>query len=333
MIVAEFSVIPLGTETPCVSKYVMAALEELKDSEIRFESGAMGTVIEAKDIRTIFGAIERAHEAVFRAGAKRVVTRLTIDDRRDKELSIESKLKAIEQGCNNIQREKHKRTFKRKKEHNLGVPPRIDEKHKDRLNERIMEYIKFYETPFGQGILRRESTYIRDWLHECNRILDVGCGPGIFEEKLSDLNIVGVDSDPEMVQAAKQKVENEFRLANAEELPFPDASFDGIFFVTSLEFIEAYIKAIDEAARVLSRRGRIVALILNPESQYFKDRLSRGGYIAESVKHTDIKGIKSYLSTKFDISGGYFLGVTGNRVFDSDDPSYASLYAIRCRLK
>jgi len=97
MIIAEFSVIPLGTKDTGVSEYVKAALEVLeKEDRIKVKSGAMGTVIEAENLEKLFKAIEQAHEAVFSAGAKRVVTEIKIDDRRDKEASIEGKIEALD---------------------------------------------------------------------------------------------------------------------------------------------------------------------------------------------------------------------------------------------
>ncbi|MBN2518617.1 MAG: MTH1187 family thiamine-binding protein [Candidatus Altiarchaeota archaeon] len=93
-IVAELSVVPLGVG-PSVSKYVKEAIRQLKSGNVRVELGAMGTVLEADDMDDLLEAVKMAHEAVFRAGAVRVVTTLKIDERRDKNLSIESKLKAI----------------------------------------------------------------------------------------------------------------------------------------------------------------------------------------------------------------------------------------------
>lgn len=93
-IIAELSVVPLGVGTS-VGRYVKAALVELQKSRVRVEPSAMGTVLEAEDMDTLLETVKEAHEAVFKAGAKRVVTTLKIDDRRDKELSIESKLKSI----------------------------------------------------------------------------------------------------------------------------------------------------------------------------------------------------------------------------------------------
>lgn len=94
MVVAELSVIPLGKEVS-ISKYVKAALEALKSADVKYELGAMSTTIEAKNLVELFDAVERAHEAVFRMGATRVITTLKIDDRRDKVMSITSKLGAI----------------------------------------------------------------------------------------------------------------------------------------------------------------------------------------------------------------------------------------------
>ena len=96
MIISEFSIIPIGTKTTSVSRYVKAALEELKKEEgIRVKAGAMGTVIEAGNLRDLLSAVERAHEVVFKLGAGRVVTEIKIDDRRDGEASIEKKLGAL----------------------------------------------------------------------------------------------------------------------------------------------------------------------------------------------------------------------------------------------
>ncbi|OPX69508.1 MAG: hypothetical protein A4E37_00358 [Methanoregulaceae archaeon PtaB.Bin056] len=97
MIIAEISIVPVGTGTPGVSAFVKAALEELKKQErVRVEPGAMGTVIEASNLRDLFDAVERAHNSVLAMGAKRVVTEVKIDERRDKEATIESKIRTLQ---------------------------------------------------------------------------------------------------------------------------------------------------------------------------------------------------------------------------------------------
>jgi uncharacterized protein (TIGR00106 family) len=94
MIVAEFSVVPVGTETG-VARFVKAAVDVLKEENIKFELHAMGTIIEATDMKTLLNAVEKAHEAVLKEGAQRVVTILRVDDRRDQKISIKSKINAV----------------------------------------------------------------------------------------------------------------------------------------------------------------------------------------------------------------------------------------------
>ncbi len=94
MIVAEVSVVPLGEGTG-VSRYVREAVRALAGAGLKTDLRAMATDVEAKDIDELFAAVKKAHEAVFAAGAKRVLTTVKIDDRRDKEITMESKISAV----------------------------------------------------------------------------------------------------------------------------------------------------------------------------------------------------------------------------------------------
>ncbi len=94
MIIAQLSIAPVGKEVS-VSKYVKLVLETLKKEQVKFEINAMATVIETDDLQTLFDVVEKAHNAVLAAGAERVITELKIDDRRDKDATITSKLNAL----------------------------------------------------------------------------------------------------------------------------------------------------------------------------------------------------------------------------------------------
>jgi uncharacterized protein (TIGR00106 family) len=94
MIIAQLSIAPVGKEVS-VSKYVKLVLETLKKEQVKFEINAMATVIETEDLNTLFDVVEKAHNAVLAAGAERVITELKIDDRRDKDATITSKLNAL----------------------------------------------------------------------------------------------------------------------------------------------------------------------------------------------------------------------------------------------
>lgn len=61
-------------------------------------------------------------------------------------------------------------------------------------------------------------------------VLDVGVGSGLFAEAFvrHGLEVAGVDVNSQMVVAARQFVpQGDFREADAESLPFPDASLKG----------------------------------------------------------------------------------------------------------
>jgi len=95
VIVADVSVVPLGVGTS-VSAYVKKAVKALDGSGLKVMHGPMSTSLEAKTVDEVFSAVKRAHEAVVAAGARRVVTTVKMDDRRDKDHSMASKLGALE---------------------------------------------------------------------------------------------------------------------------------------------------------------------------------------------------------------------------------------------
>ncbi len=95
MALVKVSVIPLGTGTPSVSRYVARAVEVLQDEgDINYELTAMGTIMEG-DLDRLLAVVRKMHEAVFEAGAMRAVTIVEIDDRRDKISSLSGKLESL----------------------------------------------------------------------------------------------------------------------------------------------------------------------------------------------------------------------------------------------
>jgi uncharacterized protein (TIGR00106 family) len=95
MVIAQISVVPIGTGSPSVSRYVARFQKELKRLGFKPVLGSMSTVIEAKRIDKILLAVKRLHEKVFEEGAMRAYTSVTIDERRDKEGSISQKMSSV----------------------------------------------------------------------------------------------------------------------------------------------------------------------------------------------------------------------------------------------
>ena len=96
MALAFVTITPLGTGTPSVSPYVAQVEQVLRASGLTHQLTAMGTLIEG-DLERILAVVRQMHEAPFAAGALRVSTSLRIDDRRDKEATLESKMRSVEE--------------------------------------------------------------------------------------------------------------------------------------------------------------------------------------------------------------------------------------------
>ena len=97
MAMIDISVVPVGTAKPSVSEYVAGAVRILqKEPGIKYELTAMNTIIEG-DLEKLLSLAQRMHRSAFDAGAKRVVTTIRIDERRDKPLTIEGKIKAVKE--------------------------------------------------------------------------------------------------------------------------------------------------------------------------------------------------------------------------------------------
>ena len=95
MAMVEVSVVPVGTETPSVSKYVVRAVQLLQEErDIKYELTAMGTIIEG-DLERLLALVKRMHQSAFDMGAKRVVTTVKIDERRDKPITIDGKVASV----------------------------------------------------------------------------------------------------------------------------------------------------------------------------------------------------------------------------------------------
>jgi len=95
MVIAQVSVVPVGTGTPSVSKYVAGAIRSIgEETNIKYQLTGMGTILEG-ELTAVMEAVRKMHESVFIDRIKRVVTTVTIDDRRDREASVERKVKSV----------------------------------------------------------------------------------------------------------------------------------------------------------------------------------------------------------------------------------------------
>jgi ubiquinone/menaquinone biosynthesis C-methylase UbiE len=100
-----------------------------------------------------------------------------------------------------------------------------------------------------------------------NYVLEVGCGVGAtacYLAKHYGCRVMGVDLRESMIARANERAEREevrdsveFRVADAQSLPFDDGTFDVVFCESVATFIEDKQRVADEFVRVTKPGGRI----------------------------------------------------------------------------
>ena len=96
MAIIDITVIPVGTKTASVSAYVADIQKVLQQYEgkIKYQLTPMSTLIEG-DLAELLKIAQVLHEVPFKHGLQRVCTNIRIDERRDKEHTMENKLKSV----------------------------------------------------------------------------------------------------------------------------------------------------------------------------------------------------------------------------------------------
>ena len=102
-------------------------------------------------------------------------------------------------------------------------------------------------------------------LKENQNYLEVGCGNGHTCKYLArkyHLNVTGTDVDPEMVQFAKENIDDipriRFLEMDATKMPFQDNDFDIVLSFGVMHHIPNWLEAVKEIKRVLKPEGYFI---------------------------------------------------------------------------
>ncbi len=146
-----------------------------------------------------------------------------------------------------------------------------DEKLRDRgvFAERVSTVLVYqqasagYDAEAGGGLFATDEPVVAECLagRQPGVALDAACGTGRFAEFLSRRGhrVIGVDSSPEMLALARQRVpDGEFRLGELDRLPLPDESVDVIVSALALEHVPRLEPVLAEFTRVLRPGGDLV---------------------------------------------------------------------------
>lgn len=122
-------------------------------------------------------------------------------------------------------------------------------------------------------------------------ILDLGCGSGIHIKLFAERcrQITGVDFSEQMLLQAEKELEGidkrkwTLKRADAQELPFPDKSFDVVMSMGLLDYVPSPEQVLSECHRVLKDSGTIIFTIPKGRSLFFFLRTPIGNIIRKKI--------------------------------------------------
>lgn len=140
------------------------------------------------------------------------------------------------------------------------------------------EYFVYYDA-LREEIESLEFSYrLHEYRHFANkRVLDVGCGNGYVLAKYAQegATVTGVDITPTAIDLCRKRFEGlglvgDFRIAQAEQLPFGDATFDCVCSMGVLHHVPDTAKAVAEIHRVLKPGGRLIVMFYHRDSALYR---------------------------------------------------------------
>jgi SAM-dependent methyltransferase len=106
---------------------------------------------------------------------------------------------------------------------------------------------------------RRIAAIIESALGSARTVLNVGAGTGSYEP--ADRSVIAVEPSPEMIRNRSSAAAKAIK-ATADDLPFPDGSFDAAMAILTIHHWPDKQAGLSEIRRVT--RGRIVLLTFDP---------------------------------------------------------------------
>lgn len=107
-------------------------------------------------------------------------------------------------------------------------------------------------------------------LGSADRLLDVGCGGGVFLRRAlqTGCDAVGLDHSADMVALARTTSGVHVVEGRAEELPFEDGEFTAVSCLVAFFFMDESVRVLREFRRVLEpERGRLAIFTTPPEAK------------------------------------------------------------------
>lgn len=123
----------------------------------------------------------------------------------------------------------------------------------------------------SEFFINQRKKIAKEYLNDCNVILDLGCGPGRFLDIFHEKTVIGLEKNIKKIK----KTQRRFLInGDANSLPFKNAVFDGVLCTEVLEHIKNYKKVINEIGRITKLKGKILITTPNKKYEFYKNFLA-----------------------------------------------------------
>ena len=130
----------------------------------------------------------------------------------------------------------------------------------------------------------------------CSKVLDVGCGTGMFFNYVSEMAdlVVGVDVSRQLLLQAKKRANQHSNVyvvqADADHLPMKNDCFDAVFAFTLLQNIPKPVETLLEIRRAAKHNAKIVVSGLKAaiDLEVFSDLLQKAGLVVVSLRNEEV---------------------------------------------
>jgi SAM-dependent methyltransferase len=135
------------------------------------------------------------------------------------------------------------------------------------------------------------------------RVLDAGCGPGVYAQWLADhgADVVALDVSPKMVGFARERVGKRATVLRADfsqPLDFlQDASFDVVLSALALDYVPDWYVVFREFHRLLRRPGHLVFSVGHPFADFV--RHGEGNYFDIELVEEEWRGFGTPVRVRF----------------------------------
>jgi trans-aconitate 2-methyltransferase len=124
---------------------------------------------------------------------------------------------------------------------------------------------------FNGEAYKKSSAHQKEWGNKIiaefqfagnEHILDLGCGDGVLTAQLAELVpggfVLGVDSSPSMIEAARELRKNnlEFKMQDIDSLDYRE-EFDLVFSNATLHWVKEHNRLLENCFRCLKKEGRV----------------------------------------------------------------------------